>query len=254
MDIKRGYIIDLDGTLLNGNRAYLGAYELIETLKQANIPFLIMTNSVQSPDTIVKRLAENDIIVQATHVLNPIIAINTFLKEKHFTKPWIIGSDSEKSQMPYRSETLAPDSIVLLDFEEINVNYQCLNEIMLMMRKGIPTVTASGSTFYERRGEFRIDTGAFVKLLEASSGYDVEVVGKPSASYFEMGLVQLGCDSTGVTIIGDDVKTDILGASKISARPILVKTGKYKEGDENIFSNCECFESLLEFAQRGLRG
>lgn len=97
----------------------------------------------------------------------------------------------------------------------------------------MPVVTASKSKFYLKDGDRQLDTGAFVSLLESVSGQNIEVIGKPSKDYFLSAIDLLDTDIEGVTVIGDDVNTDILGASEIGCKAILLKAGKYRQGDEN---------------------
>ena len=99
--------------------------------------------------------------------------------------------------------------------------------------------------------------GPFVAALEAATGGQAEVVGKPSRTFFETVIAsfKLGRDpgNTGkIVIVGDDIETDLGGAAKelglwrVLGSPLVfpsprglmltacsVKTGKYRPGDEH---------------------
>ena len=46
----------------------------------------------------------------------------------------------------------------------------------------------------------------------------------------------MGCDPTDVVMIGDDAECDVVGAIKAGiGQGILVRTGKYRPGDEERF-------------------
>jgi ribonucleotide monophosphatase NagD (HAD superfamily) len=55
------------------------------------------------------------------------------------------------------------------------------------------------------------------------------VVGKPSRSFFELVLEDLGVDPESAAMVGDDVETDVGGAIGAGLAGILVRTGKYRE-------------------------
>lgn len=59
-----------------------------------------------------------------------------------------------------------------------------------------------------------------------------QVVGKPTQSFFNLALSDLNIPPTHAVMIGDDVRDDVGGAQQWGIRGVLVKTGKYREGDE----------------------
>ena len=75
------------------------------------------------------------------------------------------------------------------------------------------------------------DTGAFVALLEFASNKTATVIGKPSRLFFEMALKDLELSPAEVLMIGDDVESDIVGASNVNIQTCLVQTGKFREMD-----------------------
>ena len=58
-------------------------------------------------------------------------------------------------------------------------------------------------------------------------------------------------------MIGDDVKDDVIGAKAIGCKGILVKTGKYRPGDEDIGPSspdltCDSFDEVANAIVGGL--
>ena len=49
--------------------------------------------------------------------------------------------------------------------------------------------------------------------------------------FYESALELLGLPAPAVVIVGDDVITDVDGAQKMGIQGVLVKTGKYRDGD-----------------------
>lgn len=240
------YLIDLDGTLLNGTEVVDGALEFISYLQREQINFLIMTNSIKSPTLVSKRLSNVGVEVSPQLILNPITAINNYLVNNNITSAYVVGSPLEIQQVitPHNGET--PEIIILLDFEKESYGYDKLQEIFEFICRGLPVITASKSPFYLSGERKKLDTGAFVALLESTGLCSIEVFGKPSISYFTQGVNMLSADKSEITVIGDDITTDIKGAMDTGINAILVQTGKYNKGDEVILPQVRCVKSLLE--------
>jgi ribonucleotide monophosphatase NagD (HAD superfamily) len=73
-----------------------------------------------------------------------------------------------------------------------------------------------------------LDAGAFVAGLEYAAEADAEVVGKPTAAYFESALADLQASPAEAVMVGDDIEADIGGAKRIGMRAVLVRTGKFR--------------------------
>ena len=82
-----------------------------------------------------------------------------------------------------------------------------------------------------------IGPGAFVEALEYAAETRATIVGKPTKSFFDLALQDLGIPSDHVGMIGDDARDDIEGAMEAGIQGFLVQTGKYSKGDENKLRN-----------------
>jgi HAD superfamily hydrolase (TIGR01458 family) len=74
----------------------------------------------------------------------------------------------------------------------------------------------------------RLDAGAFVDALEAASGREARVFGKPGRDFFEAALSALGADAAETVMVGDDLRSDVGGAQALGMRGVLVRTGKFR--------------------------
>ncbi len=106
------YLIDLDGTLLDGNIANKDSVKFMGELQKRNIDFLIMTNSIASPRTILERLDEVGISVDVACILNPITAVNIYLKENNISRAFMVGSQSEIEQLSVENDKETPQAII----------------------------------------------------------------------------------------------------------------------------------------------
>ncbi len=240
------YIIDLDGTLLNGDTANLDSVAFLKHLNATNADYLVMTNSIKSLSKIKEKLEKVGIAIETRRIMNPINAINCYLKNMGFNSAFVVGSQSEIDQVEVAVNNENPDIIILLDFEKENVCYDKLQEVFQLINKGTPVITASKSNYYLKNGERVLDTGAFTSLLEAAGEITIEVFGKPSDAYFKSGLSLLNASPNEVIVIGDDWKTDIKGAMAVGCKSALLKSGKYADGDELHVPEALCLGRLMD--------
>lgn len=240
------YIIDLDGTLMNGDKANKDSVSFIDELQKQNSDFIIMTNSVKAPEVINKRLQNVGININVSQIMNPISAVNSYVKSKNYKKAFIIGSENEIRQVSIKEDKENPEIIILLDFEKDNIAFSELQKIFEFIQKGISVISASGSTYYLKNKRQILDTGAFVKLFESVADISIEILGKPSELYFNSAIKLLNTVPDKVTVIGDDWSTDISGANKAGCNSILIRSGKYKHGDELKCKLNKCIDNFVE--------
>ena len=226
------YLIDLDGTILNGENAINNSVLFINELQKRNIDFLVMTNSIKSPPLIKTRLEKAGIVIPEQKILNPIIAINKYLAKNQFQRTFIIGSKLEIEQISLSIRKIDPQIIILLDFEKDNISYNELQEAFVFIQQKVPVIAASGSGYYLKKNLKYLDTGSFVALFEKAANITIPIIGKPSKEYFNAGISILNTIPSDVTVIGDDWMTDIEGAKIVGCNSILIKSGKYEDGDE----------------------
>jgi ribonucleotide monophosphatase NagD (HAD superfamily) len=68
-------------------------------------------------------------------------------------------------------------------------------------------------------------TGPLVKAIEYGSAKRAVVVGKPSPLMFKIALQRANCGKEQAVMVGDQVDTDIAGASRAGIDSILVTSG-----------------------------
>mmetsp|Transcript_10854 Transcript_10854/g.22702 ORF Transcript_10854/g.22702 Transcript_10854/m.22702 type:complete len:304 (-) Transcript_10854:114-1025(-) len=82
--------------------------------------------------------------------------------------------------------------------------------------------------------QLSLGPGGFISLLEQTTGASAHVIGKPSYDFYRAAISSIGIeDPSEVIMVGDDVVGDVQGALDAGlGGAVLVKTGKYVEGDE----------------------
>ena len=76
-----------------------------------------------------------------------------------------------------------------------------------------------------------MDAGGFIAALEFAAGVEATLIGKPSRDFFTLAASSMGLKPDEVLMVGDDIESDIKGAQDAGMKAVLVKTGKYREGD-----------------------
>lgn len=228
----KSYLLDIDGTLLEGSQPLPGALDFLKQLLRSNENFLLATNSIQPVSRQIQRFASLGVPLEPHLFYSPLRSINQWIQGQGLDRVMVVGSQVHRDQIQAKHTMVDPQLVVLLDFEKENIAYQELQNILDVLETGCPIVSASGSPFYRKDGKKQIDTGAFVRLLEAVTNQTIPILGKPSIHYYQNAATILQAKADEIIAIGDDWSTDIKGAKACGFGSILVKTGKYQSGDE----------------------
>jgi HAD superfamily hydrolase (TIGR01458 family) len=106
--------------------------------------------------------------------------------------------------------------------------YEQLNRAFAALRDGARLVSLHKNRWWQTSRGPMLDAGAFVAGLEYAAQTEAEVVGKPTAAYFESALDELAATPGEAVMVGDDIESDIAGAKRVGMRAVLVRTGKFR--------------------------
>ena len=124
-----------------------------------------------------------------------------------------------------------PNAVVVFDAAE-GFCYQVLDAAFQVLQQGAPLIAVGGNRYYQSGGSLHLDAGPFVKALEYAADVEAQIIGKPAATFFISVAQSMGCDPANTLMVGDDIDGDVLGAQAACLQAALVKTGKYRSGDE----------------------
>jgi HAD superfamily hydrolase (TIGR01458 family) len=245
--MNKGLIIDLEGTLVNSGMPLPNSIEFINYLNKNNIRYYIVTNTVSKTtekwETILKGIGLN---IKKDKIINPITVLNEFIKENNIKKFLFIGADDIKILLQESLEYISPEYIVFCDFENIELSYELFNKIFQYIRNGSKIIATSYSNYYISKNEYKMDIGIFVKMYEILTNEKAIIMGKPSQNIYKMAIRKLEMDVNSIITIGDDGLTDIIGGNEIGIETVLIKTGKYKNGDEEIYKPKKTINNIME--------
>ncbi len=117
-------------------------------------------------------------------------------------------------------------------------SYSALNEAFRLLLEGAELLAlAPNRTFKDADGKLSLDAGPFVTALEFASQKQALILGKPSSAFFLSALASMNCPVAEAVMVGDDAETDVAGGLRAGlAHALLVRTGKFRPGDEDRFS------------------
>ena len=231
----RAVLLDLLGVVYDGDTPIKGAAAAIERLRNAGLPLRFVSNTTRSPRSkIIAQLAAMGIELTDEELLTPARAAIEWLRS-HDRKPHLLvhpDLEGEFSGLGGGSGR----AVVVGDAGE-GFNHANLNRAFRELLAGADFVAlAVNRTFKDADGQLSLDTGAFVAALEFASGRTPVVLGKPSPDFFLSALADLDCPGADAVMVGDDAEGDIAGALSAGlGAALLVRTGKYRPGDETRF-------------------
>lgn len=120
---------------------------------------------------------------------------------------------------------------VVIGLAPTEFNYNKLNEAFRHLQNGAQLIAIHAGKYYKTSDGLSLGPGCFVKGLEYSAQCTATLVGKPNKLFFQAALGNIPAEQA--VMIGDDVTDDVKGAMDAGLQGFLVKTGKYKAGDEN---------------------
>ena len=134
-------------------------------------------------------------------------------------------------------ETAYPNAVVVADAEDNFTHASMTKAFRILMEDDSNAFFALGTNRYVREPEgLSLDVGSYVAALEYATGRKAEVIGKPAAGFFSAAAESMGLAQEDCVMVGDDVVTDVEGAQASGMKGILVRTGKYMDGDETAIS------------------
>ncbi len=236
-------LFDIDGVLYVGQRPIEGAADTISYLKARGIPCRFTTNTtVLSNDSLYRKLVSLGLPIEKDEVFGSIRAAISYLRR--YDRPrchFLLTDDPKQDFAEFPQSKDNPDFVVIGDLCK-SWSYDVLHETFLMVMNGARMVALHKGRYWQTESGLQMDIGAFVAGLEYVTGKSATIIGKPSRSFFELALADMGLPPEKVAMVGDDINSDIGGAQQAGMTGILVKTGKYRP---DIFAKSEIKPDLV---------
>lgn len=272
-------LIDLSGTLHVGSSSTSGAIAALHKLRAAKIPFRFCSNtSKESKSDLYNRLRQIGFDVNIRELWTSLGAVKSLLDEKSLKRsvvlvysqsvkilikakcsPFVLLSDSARAEcIPDDNDEHEQNyDCVVVGLSPPHFTYQTLTTAFRILKSPsntpTPLIATHKAKYIQTPTGLSLGPGPFVEALEHAAGVQAQVVGKPSRKFFELVINSFephevnGTDSGRIAIIGDDVEADLGGgALELGLYRVLVKTGKYRLGDEEKVSVSESPDEVVD--------
>ncbi|MGD9668593.1 MAG: TIGR01458 family HAD-type hydrolase [Hyphomicrobiaceae bacterium] len=230
-----GVLLDLAGVVYEENRIIPGSLAAIEQLRARQVRIRFVTNTTRSSkDEILRTLEVMGLGIASDELFTPIEAARNWLATNGATPHLLVhpAIESEFSGLPD-----GPRNAVVVGDVGHRLDYIAMNAAFRTLLNGADLIAlAKNRSFRDHDGKLSLDAGPFVAALEFASNRIALVLGKPSPDFFKAALASMQCLPHQVAMVGDDAESDVAGAINAGiGMGILVRTGKYRPGDEERF-------------------
>src|ERR687898_13829 len=194
------WLMDMDGVLVQEQRAVPGAQEFLARLRELGLPFLVLTNnSIYTQRDLAARL------------------MRTALHDVGYT---LSGTD--------------PDYVVL--GETRTYSFERITQAIRLVAAGSRFIATNPDNVGPSPEGPLPATGSVAALISRATGVDPYYVGKPNPLMMRSALNAIEAHSETTAMIGDRMDTDVVAGLQAGLETILVLTGVTTPGEAERYS------------------
>jgi glycerol-1-phosphatase len=225
-------IVDLDGCVWIGDEPVPGSVEAIERLRGAGKRIAFATNnSRRTGEDYVRKLWGMGIQASLGDVVTVGGATQHLLAEtRRGLTAFVIGTEAmvrhvaDAGLRVMNNTDLATRADLVLVSGTEDVTYADLRVATLALRRGADFLATSRDPTYPMPDGLWPGTGALLAAVEAASGREAAIIGKPEPQLFLTALERLGEGRT--LVVGDRIDSDVEAARRAGLDAVLVLTGE----------------------------
>jgi len=225
-----GLLLDLSGVVYVEDEAVPGAAAALGEFRDRGIPIRLVTNTTMRPRrSILERLERLGLEAGPDELITPATLAASRCADAGFESVALVVLDELREDLEgleQRGDSV--DAVILGDLGD-RWDFDVLNRAFRQLMDGAALIALQKNRHWETAEGLSLDAGPFVAALEYATGREAEVVGKPSAAFFELAVRELGVPAERAAMVGDDVEADVGGARDAGLAGILVRTGKFRE-------------------------
>lgn len=220
----KGYLVDLDGTLISGGKLLPGADALLDALDER---FVIVSNdSENTPVQLERQFRRWGLMIPADRILLAgTCALDVIAAKTPNARIMILGSVALHGHARKRGllpDWDCPDAVLVARDRRFSFKrlYGAVNAVRAgaALYVACPDVTHPGPD-----GCVVPEAGALAAAILACVGnVEARVIGKPEPALFEMGCLRLGISPQEALMIGDNALTDVAGAARVGMRYVQI--------------------------------
>jgi HAD superfamily hydrolase (TIGR01458 family) len=228
-------LLDIDGVLTVSWEPLPGAIDALERLRRRRVPVRLITNTTTKTRTdLGGTLRDAGFAVADDEIVTAVVATATHLRGSDPDAKVFVLSDGDATADlgGVRLVDVDDADVIVLGGASNDFTYDVMNRIFRRLMEGARLVGMHRNLFWKTGDGWALDGGAYLAGLEEAAGVRATICGKPEEAFFSAALAELGVGAGRAAMVGDDVLSDIAGAQAVGMIGILVRTGKYRPGDE----------------------
>jgi len=236
-----GYVFDLDGSLVLGDRtnkglrALPGAAELLDFLDRRQVPWLVMTNgTVRVPASISAALAKAGLDIPADRIMTPSTVAAAYFVRRQKKKILVLGIEGVWQPLvdaglevvrPLEDENASDaDAIFIGWYRQIHMDE--VEAACQAVWNGAGLYAASMVPFFATRGGRALGSSRCIAAM-ITSITDCEAIplGKPSQQVLREAALKMDCAVADLVVVGDDPDLEVRMVLDGGATAVGVHTG-----------------------------
>jgi NagD protein len=235
----RGFVLDMDGTLVLGDRnnqglnPLPGAQDFVRTLVDLDLPFCILTNgTTRTPEQYADTLRRAGFPVPADRMLTPTSAAVELFVARGYRRVMVLGGKGITEPLEAAGiEALPPErgtpcDAVMAGWYRQELDFDALEAAVFAVFDGADFYSASQSLFFATSEGKTLGTSrAISAVVTGITGCEVTVVGKPSLEALRTAANRLGLETAELAVVGDDPELEVPMAHRGGAVAVAVHTG-----------------------------
>jgi HAD superfamily hydrolase (TIGR01458 family) len=198
--------------------------------RENGLPLRFVTNTAtRSGPRIREELAAIGIPVESGELVTAPLAARAWIMRQGLTPHCLVHPSIAADFEDLRGGE--PDCVVIGDARD-GLSYDALNGAFRLLLEGAPLIGIGMNRKFREAGAWMLDAGPFIHALAWAAEVDPIVMGKPSGTFYRQLLTDLDLAPDSCLMVGDDADADVAAPMALGMRGALVRTGKYRPGDE----------------------
>ena len=247
----RGFLFDLDGTLVLGDRhnhglrPLPGALEITRWVAAQGLPFAVLTNgTTKTPRQLGAALREIGFEVADAAVLTPASSAVSVLTRHRHRRVLALGGEGLTGPLqeaglevvlpaagspPAADDGHSVDAVLVGWFPDFTL--AALEVACQAVWSGARLYSASQSLYFATAGGRAIGTSrAISAMITSLTGQRARLVGKPSLAALRTAASRMGVRAADLVVVGDDPELEVPMAHRGGALAVAVRSGLGQAG------------------------
>lgn len=242
----RGFVFDMDGTLVLGDprghglAPLPGALQTTRLLARRGIGFVVFTNGTpRTPQAYAQALREAGFVLDDAQMLTPASSAVELFARRGWRRVLVLGGEGMAA--PLRAagiEVVAPvgrpraDAVFIGWYREFSID--AIESACHAVWGGAQVYSASQSMFFATAQGRALGTSRPISaMIRDLTGCRVHIVGKPSQEAMRCAARRLGVRPCELAVVGDDPSLEMPMARRARALAIAVRSGL---GDDQAYA------------------